>query len=639
MNPVQDTSIITFVLLALAMPAASCLLCMLIPKRFNWLAPIVSTLLMFVSVIAAAVLYAKGWHLQVEARWTWFTVGSWTNEIILTADELSLPMLSMVVLISFLVHLYSVGFMADDQHAGRYFASLGFFTFAMLGLILSGNLLVLFCFWELVGFSSYLLIGHYRERSVAGAAATKAFIFNRIGDVLFIVGIALTFASSKSLVIDTIATQQWSTIAGLCIFGGVIGKSAQFPLLNWLPDAMEGPTPVSALIHAATMVAAGVFLLLRMPFILTPEVSTVIAIVGALTALYGGWMALQQYDLKKILAYSTISQLGLMMLAIGAGSEQGAFAHLLSHALFKAALFLAAGAIIHSLYHVAHQGDFSPQDIRNMGGFMKERPRIFITTTIALAAICGFPLLSGFITKEMIIVPMVHRALETNNVLMWTYIIVFFLSSMFTVLYSYRMYVTVFFGPRATSSFADLTPTPPVMQWPISLLAILSLWVFFSLNPFGPGMFLNWTHDATYHALYPKGMMIAIFSIAWTLFSLGLAHWLFVIKKASFNETPTLDKLYNTLFVTSSLRASSIASSFDKNGIDSVVHSFVYVQVGIAKIAGYVDRYIVDGSVSAVAWMSRSIGNLARSGTGGRVQSYLIWTAIALIIFIFCLLK
>lgn len=593
---------------------------------------------MFVSVIAVVILYAKGWHIQAEARYTWFTVGSWTNDIIITADDFSLPMLSMVVLISFLVHLYSVGFMADDQHAGRYFAALGFFTFSMLGLIISGNLLILFCFWELVGFSSYLLIGHYRDRSAAGAAATKAFLFNRIGDVLFIIGIALSFASAKSLDLDVIATQHWSTVAGLCIFGGVIGKSAQFPLLNWLPDAMEGPTPVSALIHAATMVAAGVFLLTRMPFILTPEVSTVIAIIGGITTLYGGWMALQQYDLKKILAYSTVSQLGLMMLAIGAGSEEGAFVHLLTHALFKACLFLAAGAIIHSLYHVAHQGDFSPQDIRNMGGFMKEKPRIFITTTIALAAICGFPLLSGFISKEMIIVPMVQRAVETNDILMWTYIGMFFISSMLTVLYCYRMYVAVFFGTRATP-FADLSPTPPVMQWPVSLLAILSLWIFFSLNPAGPGMFLRWTNNETYHALYPVGTLVSIISIAWTILSVAIGYWIFTVKKASFDETPTLDALYDKLFVNPSLRVSSSLQSLDKKVIDGILHVFVYGQVAIAKIAGYADRYLVDGVVTLVARLSRVIGNLARGGTEGRVQSYLAWSAIALIIFIFWFLK
>src|ERR1041385_5995776 len=340
-------------MLAIAMPLASCVLCLLIPKRFMWLSAMIATLLMFVPVIAAGILYVKGWQAATTLHLPWFNIGEYSIDLIVLADNLSLPMLSMVVLVSFLVHLYSVGFMADDQHAGRYFAALGLFTFSMLGLVMSGNLLVTFCFWELVGFSSYLLIGHWRERPAAAAAATKAFMFNRIGDALFVVGLAITYEVA-GFDITRMVEMPWSTVGGLCIFAGVIGKSAQLPLSTWLPDAMEGPTPVSALIHAATMVAAGVFLILRVPFILTPATSEIIAIVGGITALYGGWNAIQQYDLKKILAYSTISQLGLMMLGIGAGSDEGAFVHLLAHGFFKACLFLAAGAIIHSLYQVAH---------------------------------------------------------------------------------------------------------------------------------------------------------------------------------------------------------------------------------------------------------------------------------------------
>ncbi len=601
-----------------------------------WLSPIISTLLMFVSLIAVAILYAKGWQLQVEARLPWFTIGNMTTDVVVVADQLSLPMMSMVVLISFLVHLYSVGFMADDKHAGRYFAFLGFFTFSMLGLVLSGNLLVTFCFWELVGFSSYVLIGHWREKQSAGAAAAKAFIINRIGDALFIAGLALFYTQYNDFEIVRHGKLIYLGWGGLLIFIGVIGKSAQLPLSTWLPDAMEGPTPVSALIHAATMVAAGVYLVLRLPYIFS-IITPLIGIIGGLTALYGGWMALQQFDLKKILAYSTISQLGFMMLAIGAGSEQGAFVHLLTHALFKAALFLAAGAIIHSLYHVAHSNEFSPQDIRNMGGFYNVKPRLFITTTVALAALCGVPLFSGFISKEMIIIPMMHRASESGDWLMWMYVGVFFASSLLTVLYSYRMYVAVFFGQRATP-FADLSPIPPVMQWPVSLLAILSLWVFFSLNPAGPGMFLRYTNNGSYHALYPASGVITLISIGWTLASFGLAHWLFTYRKTRTYETLSLDRLYDVLFVNTSLRLSSALASFDKKGIDGALHIFAYGQVTLAKIAGYVDRYIVDGSVSAIAWISRTAGKMLRGGTGGRVQSYLVWSAIALIIFIFFLL-
>jgi NADH-quinone oxidoreductase subunit L len=639
----------TFVLLALAMPVASCVLALLIPRRFMWLTPIVSTLLMLVSVIASGVLYAKGWSHEVKTSVEWFSLGDTTLSLSIVADSLALPMLSMVLLISFLVHLYSVGFMADDHHAGRYFAFLGFFTFSMLALIVSGNMLMLFFFWELVGFSSYLLIGHWRDRPAAGAAATKAFIFNRVGDALFLVGLMIIWKNTGTLDIQTIATSDidhtWLMWAGICIFCGVIGKSAQFPLLTWLPDAMEGPTPVSALIHAATMVAAGVYLLLRVPFLITPTTSVVIAIVGCITVLYGGWMALQQFDLKKILAYSTISQLGLMMLAIGAGSEEGAFVHLISHAFFKACLFLAAGSIIHSLYHVAKQNEFSPQDIRNMGGWYSITPRLFIATSLAVAAICGLPLMSGFISKEMILVPMFRRALETSDIFAWIYVVVFFISSMLTILYSYRMYVSIFFGPNATPH-ANLTPIPPVMQWPVSLLAVLSLWVFYSWNIAGPGEWLS--HFRSDHALsstqwhvnFPLSGLIAWISFGWTLLSLGLAWSLFTGNKIRIRERQdSLDNLYNTTVVTSSLRLSNSTAKFDKQVIDGAVHVFVYTQVTFAKVARLIDVYAIDGTVSFVAWAARAMGNLLRNTSGGRIQSYLVWSAIALIIFIFWLLK
>jgi NADH-quinone oxidoreductase subunit L len=592
-----------------------------------WLSAMAATLLMFVAVIAAGFLYVKGWQVEVVKRIPWFDIGAYHNDIIVLVDNLSLPMLSIVVLVSFLVHLYSVGFMADDRHAGRYFAFLGFFTFAMLGLVISGNLLVTFCFWELVGFSSYMLIGHWRERPAAAAAATKAFMVNRVGDAFFMAGLAIT-AHAAGFDITRMIEMPWSTVGGLCIFAGVIGKSAQLPLSTWLPDAMEGPTPVSALIHAATMVAAGVFLILRIPVILTPATSDIIALVGGLTALYGGWNALQQYDLKRILAYSTISQLGLMMLAIGAGSEQGAFVHLLTHAFFKACLFLAAGAIIHSLYQVAHHNDFSPQDIRNMGGFYKIRPRLFIATTLALASMCGLPLFSGFISKELIIVPMVHRAIETGDWLMWTYVVIFFLSSMLTVLYCYRLYVKVFFGPHA-NPYADLAPVPPVMQWPVSILAILSLGIFF------------WQMKSdNWHVLHPRENVIEGISIGWTLLSIGLAWLLFTNKKVKPAEQQfSLDTLYDRLFVTPALRLSSSLVFFDKKIIDGVLHNFVYGQVILAKVVRYFDRYVVDGSVWLVTKVASGTGNAIRGLTGGRIQSYLAWSAMALIIFIFWLLK
>lgn len=538
--------------------------------------------------------------------------------------------------------------MADDRHAGKYFAALGFFTFSMLGLVISGNLLVLFCFWELVGFSSYLLIGHWRERPAAAAAATKAFLFNRIGDALFVVGLMIIWNATGHFDLATINIANINashlTIAGVCIFCGVIGKSAQLPLSTWLPDAMEGPTPVSALIHAATMVAAGVYLLLRIPFLLTPLTETVIALIGCATALYGGWMALQQMDLKKILAYSTISQLGLMMLAIGAGSTEGAFTHLLSHAFFKAALFLAAGAIIHSLYTPAKQSHFDPQDIRNMGGWYKVAPKLFIATSLAVAAMCGLPLFSGFISKEMIVVPMYSRALEGQSMLAWLYVIVFFLSSFVTVLYTYRLYSSVFFG-KNPHPHADRTPIPPIMQWPVSLLGILSLWIFFSWNIAGPGTWLDHFQgaklfDLTWSINFSHVNM-ALFSAAWTALALFTGWFLFTKKDLHF-EMPgsiTIDKAYDVAIVAPALKASNALTRFDQKGIDGALHLFIYGQVIFAKTVSYFDRFVVDGTVSFVAWLARTTGLMIRRSAGGGIQSYVIWSAIAVIIFIFWILK
>ena len=295
-------------------------------------------------------------------------------------DNNALIMVVVVSFVSFFVHVYSIGYMANDSALPRYFALLGFFTFAMLGLVMSGNLLVAFCFWELVGFGSYRLIGHWHEKLSAAKASTKSFIINRLGDLGFLIGMMILWSWTGNLEISTFdfsgVPTFWMTAAGICIFMGVIGKSAQFPLFHWLPDAMEGPTPVSALIHAATMVAAGVFLLIRIAVLFNADALIVISIIGAITTILGALGALFQFDIKKILAYSTISQLGFMVMAIGAGAAQGGFMHLLHHAFFKAGLFLGAGAIIHAMHQAYHYNavPVDVQDIRNLGGLRKKLP-------------------------------------------------------------------------------------------------------------------------------------------------------------------------------------------------------------------------------------------------------------------------
>ena len=349
---------------------------------------------------------------------TWLAVGNFVVELGLRLDPLSLLMLLIVTGVGGVIHLYYYGYMSGDRGFSRYFASLSLFTFSMLGIVLSNNFVMMFIFWELVGFSSYLLIGFWFERASAADAAKKAFLTNRLGDFGFMLGIIMLWAMLGTIKFDELeqalarnpgALGVWSSVAGLLIFCGAMGKSAQFPLHVWLPDAMEGPTPVSALIHAATMVAAGVYMLCRVFFLYSavpawPEALSalqgvraldVIAWVGGFTTLLAAVIAIQQNDIKRILAYSTLSQLGYMVMAVGLSGPSPAMYHLSTHAFFKALLFLGAGSVIHALHH--------EQDIWKMGGLSRKMPWTYRTFLVGTLALCGVPPLSGFFSKDAIL--------------------------------------------------------------------------------------------------------------------------------------------------------------------------------------------------------------------------------------------
>ena len=337
------------------------------------------------------------------------------------ADNLASIMLVVVTLISFLVHLFSAEYMRDpSMHGGRfnrYYAFLGLFTFSMIGIVIANNLLMIYIFWELVGLSSYLLIGYWYERPAPGYASRKAFITNRIGDIGMFAGIMILYTQFGTFrlaeIFDRIAagglpfgSEAWLTAAGILLFCGAVGKSAQFPLNVWLPDAMEGPTPVSALIHAATMVAAGVYLTARIFPLLTANAMLVIAVVGAITAFMAATMALVQWDLKKVLAFSTVSQLGYMVMALGVGAYDAAIFHLVAHAMFKACLFLGAGSVIHRMHgalHELHDHARDPQDMRYMGGLRRKMPRTWLAMLVATLSISGVPLFSGYMSKDEIL--------------------------------------------------------------------------------------------------------------------------------------------------------------------------------------------------------------------------------------------
>lgn len=548
-------------------------------------------------------------------------------------------MLLLVTLISFLVHLYSTGYMAGDSDLRRYFGMLGFFTFAMLGVVVSGDLLLTFIFWELVGFSSYMLIGHWHERPEAADAAKRAFIFNRFADVGFLIALMIVWTDYGTFEISKMALTSphaatWNTIAALGIFCAVAGKSAQFPFFTWLPKAMEGPTPVSALIHAATMVAAGVFLMARMFFLFTPLALDVVVITGAVTALSGALAALTQNDIKRILAYSTISQLGLMIMVIGAGSTAAAMLHLFTHAFFKAGLFLCAGAVIHALHQAQHQlhTSFDVQDIRNLGGLRKTLPFTFIVCAICACALAGLPFFSGFASKEAILDVMIGWK---GNDLSWRWLILFstFAVSFVTVLYVFRMMWLIFFGEKRTVSSIHVVEVPPVMRAPMALLACASLWILVSVDPFN---YRGWLHIGLHSGEFFHSSFLAPISAAWVLAAFGIAFY-------TRNKTLTspllhrgyyADEVIHFLVERPMLQLSTITALADKKWIDGVLHFTAYIQMIVAHVIGWADAALIDGTVNGIAWITKRVGSVTRSFQGGKIQLYIFWAALSIIIFI-----
>ncbi len=417
--------------------------------------------------LSVALVATQGW-VAFESGLTWLEIGPLQVEFGFKLDPLSLLMMLVVTGVGGAIHVYSLGYMRGDAGWSRYFTCLSLFTFSMLGIVLANNFVLMFVFWELVGVSSYLLIGFWFERPSAADAAKKAFLTNRLGDFGFILGILIVWttlgsinfsALKETIVANPNALGGIATVAGLLIFCGAVGKSAQFPLHVWLPDAMEGPTPVSALIHAATMVAAGVYMLCRVFFIFTPEAFTVIAWVGGFTALLAALIAVQQNDIKRILAYSTISQLAYMIMAVGLGGPAPAIFHLATHAFFKALLFLGAGSVIIALHH--------EQDIWKMGGLRKKLPVTFWTFMIGTLAIAGVPPFSGFYSKDSILAQAAHQ----HN---WPLFVLGAIVAALTTFYMFRLALVVFFGSGRSENATHAHESPHVMTWPLLVLALFS---------------------------------------------------------------------------------------------------------------------------------------------------------------------
>ncbi|HEX9829512.1 MAG TPA: NADH-quinone oxidoreductase subunit L, partial [Bacteroidota bacterium] len=434
-----------------------------LPRQGDWLGTGILFVALTLSLVILITKMTQYPNETIQGSFQWVNfgnvpgIGPLTLDLGIMVDNIAAIMLVVVMLVSSLVHLFSIGYMQGDVRYGRYFSYLGIFTFSMLGIVITNNFWMMYVFWELVGLSSYLLIGHWFEKKSASDAAKKAFIVNRVGDIGFFTGIMILYATFHTFSFDGIfgaiqsgtipfGSEAWLTAAGILIFMGAVGKSAQFPLHVWLPDAMEGPTPVSALIHAATMVAAGVYMVARTFAMMTGDALMFIAYVGAITAFISATIAIAQNDIKKVLAYSTVSQLGYMVMGLGVGAYSAGFFHLTTHAMFKAGLFLGSGSVIHAMHHALHHaGDHhtDPQDIRNMGGLKSKMPITFWTFIMFTLAISGVPFTSGFLSKDEILAGTLAYGSLTGHYLIP---IVGFLVAGLTAFYMFRMVILTFFG-------------------------------------------------------------------------------------------------------------------------------------------------------------------------------------------------
>jgi len=571
-------------------PLVSAALILLVTNKARWVSSMISVGAVLVSFVATLLLFTQPYPTAPN-QFLWINLGAeFQIPIGLTLDKLSEGMLVVVTTVGALVHIFSLGYMADDEGKSRYFAGLSLFMFSMLGIVLANNFVMMFIFWELVGVSSYILIGHWFTKDTASAAANKAFISNRLGDFGFMAGILMVWFATKSLVFTEIAGHWpghqhpfYLAAAAILIFCGAVGKSAQFPLHVWLPDAMEGPTPVSALIHAATMVAAGVYMLCRVFFLVeaSPEAQSVIAWIGTITAVLAALMATQQNDIKRILAYSTLSQLGYMIAAVGLTSHEAAMYHLFTHAFFKAALFLGSGAVIYAMHH--------EQDIWKMGALSSHVKTTFGTFLVATLALTGCPGLSGFLSKETIL----GAAYEHNHAIFWALMGVAFL----TAFYMFRLVVVVFFAPAKSDAAGHAHEAPAIMTMPLIVLAVLSIIGGYS---FVAGHFIELPEE--------KGVFF-VTALAVSLFAAGAAG-AFVLYRGK-KEEPLKGAIF-TLFK-------------NKFYIDEAYAFLIkWTQDLLACYAAWFDRWVLDWGIVrwAFAGGSYGLGLVLRFLQIGNLQAY-----------------
>jgi NADH-quinone oxidoreductase subunit L len=578
----------------LALPFCAFLLIGLVAplRRRGPTAGVVGVTAMALAFLAAVALFAQG--VQVERTWGWLPGdGGPMATVGVVVDGLSAPMLVLVTLISLLVQLYSLGYLHEEPAAslGRYYAYQSLFAFSMLGLVLSPTFLQMFVFWELVGLCSYLLIGYWYERPSAARAAVKAFWITKLGDLGFVSGIVMLWSASGTfefgvlfgMARDGTLPVETLGLTMFLIYLGAVGKSAQFPLHVWLPDAMEGPTPVSALIHAATMVTAGVYMVNRaFPlFALVPDVLTLIAWVGAFTALLAATMACVESDIKRVLAYSTVSQLGFMMAAAGAGAPAAGFLHLLTHGVFKALLFLGAGVVIHIV---------GTNDIFRMGGLYRQHPWVGIPFILATLSLAGLPPLPGFFSKEGILVGVAQAHLTLPFLMLAV-------TAFLTAFYMFRVVFIAFFGRPHATGHAHHVPAvmDVVCRFLAAVMVALGLWL--AARALG-------AHED--HG--PRGL--AALSIALAAGGILLAWAMY--------QRGAIDPAR----VARALRPIDVMAR-RRYGLDAL-YAGLYrgVLLGFARVIGWIDRYVVDGVLNVLsAWTLRA-GDALRGIQTGQPQDY-----------------
>jgi NADH-quinone oxidoreductase subunit L len=541
--------------------------------------------------------------------WTWLPEqGQALATVGVLADTDSTVMLTLVALVSLLVQVYSLGYLSDEpkRALGRYYAYQSLFAFSMMGLVIAPNLLQLFICWELVGLCSYLLIGFWYQRPAAARAALKAFWTTKAGDVGLLIGIVLLYRQSGTFDLTELQVLVASgalPVAGLslitfCIYLGAAGKSAQFPLHVWLPDAMEGPTPVSALIHAATMVTAGVYLLMRTAwlFALTPDVLLIVAWIGAFTALLAAVLACVQDDVKRVLAYSTVSQLGYMMTAIGAGFAGAGFFHLLTHGIFKALLFLGAGALIHAV---------GSNNLSQMGRLARQMPQTAIVFIIGTLSLAGIPLFGGFLSKEEILGAVWEGGLVGP-------FLILMLVAFLTAFYMFRAVFLAFFGtaPSHPSHAAPSHPhdPPASMSLPLWLLALLSVAI---------GLYFTFEHpEPEFEApgwLMPSavGVAVAGIALAWLVYQ---------------RRTISADTL---VAIFSPIHRAALRKFWIDDFFEGVV---ARAALAFSRAIGWIDRYIVDGLLNAISAWTLTAGDDLRGMQSGRAQDYVYGVAVGVLV-------